>query len=129
MNAALLRTDDALRTLPRWLPVSVLSATVILGLVTFARHTPAWDLLDWPTYFYRPSPEGRFGIVSSSRGCAQACSFCSQQKLWERTWRARDPELFVDELEMLRDTFDVRTVMLSDETPTSPDEGAPSAVA
>lgn len=79
---------------------------------------PAWDLVDWPRYFYRPHPEGRFAIVSSSRGCGQRCSFCSQQKFWERTWRARSPEAFVGELEMLRARWDVQVVMLSDETPT-----------
>lgn len=79
---------------------------------------PAWDLIDWPRYHYRPHPEGRFAIVSSSRGCRQRCSFCSQQKFWERTWRARDPAKFVAELEMLRASYDVRVVMLSDETPT-----------
>lgn len=80
---------------------------------------PAWDLLDWPLYWYRPSPEGRLAISSSARGCAQRCSFCSQQKFWARTWRGRDPSRFVEELEHLRDVHGVRVAMLSDETPTS----------
>jgi len=80
---------------------------------------PAWDLIDWPHYSYRPSPEGRLAIVSSSRGCEQACSFCSQQKFWGRCWRGRDPLTVVRELEHLRDTHDVRVVMRSDETPTA----------
>ncbi|HEU4382854.1 MAG TPA: cobalamin-dependent protein [Anaeromyxobacteraceae bacterium] len=80
---------------------------------------PAWDLVDWPLYWYRPSPEGRLAIACSARGCGQRCSFCSQQKFWERTWRGRDPERFVAELEMLRDRYGVRVAMLSDETPTS----------
>lgn len=80
--------------------------------------SPAWDLVDWPSYFYRPRPDGRLAIVNSSRGCRQRCSFCSQQKFWERTWRARRPEDFVAELELLRDTYGVRVAMLSDETPT-----------
>jgi anaerobic magnesium-protoporphyrin IX monomethyl ester cyclase len=80
---------------------------------------PAWDLVEWDRYFYRPSPEGRLAIVSSARGCSQRCSFCSQQKFWERTWRGRDPKPFVAELEHLRDTYGVRVAMLSDETPTS----------
>jgi len=79
---------------------------------------PAWDLVDWPNYFYRPRPEGRLAIVSSSRGCRQRCSFCSQQKFWERSWRSRSPESFVVELELLRDRYGVRVAMLSDETPT-----------
>jgi anaerobic magnesium-protoporphyrin IX monomethyl ester cyclase len=80
---------------------------------------PAWDLVDWSRYFYRPRPEGRLAIVSSARGCSQRCSFCSQQKFWERTWRGRDPLAFVTELERLRDAYGVRVAMLSDETPTS----------
>ena len=80
--------------------------------------TPAWDLVDWPKYFYRPSPEGQLAIVSTSRGCKQQCSFCSQQKFWERSWRARAPEAVVAELELLRDRYGVRVAMLSDETPT-----------
>ncbi len=79
----------------------------------------AWDLLDWPLYRYRPSPEGRLAIASSARGCGQRCSFCSQQKFWARTWRGRDPARFVSELEMLRDRHGVSVAMLSDETPTS----------
>jgi anaerobic magnesium-protoporphyrin IX monomethyl ester cyclase len=81
--------------------------------------TPAWDLVDWSLYWYRPSPEGKLAIASSARGCSQRCSFCSQQKFWARTWRGRDPNKFVAELEHLRDTYGVRVAMLSDETPTS----------
>ncbi|HEY6003170.1 MAG TPA: cobalamin-dependent protein, partial [Anaeromyxobacter sp.] len=81
--------------------------------------TAAWDLVDWPLYWYRPSPQGRLAIASSARGCGQRCSFCSQQKFWARTWRGRDPLAFVQELEMLRDRYGVRVTMLSDETPTS----------
>jgi anaerobic magnesium-protoporphyrin IX monomethyl ester cyclase len=79
----------------------------------------AWDLVDWPRYFYRPRPHGRLAIASSARGCSQRCSFCSQQKFWARSWRGRDPLRFVTELEHLRDTYGVRVTMLSDETPTS----------
>jgi anaerobic magnesium-protoporphyrin IX monomethyl ester cyclase len=80
---------------------------------------PAWDLVEWPLYFYRPSPEGRLAIASSARGCGHACSFCSQQKFWGRSWRGREPARFVEELELLRDRHGVRVVMLSDETPTA----------
>jgi anaerobic magnesium-protoporphyrin IX monomethyl ester cyclase len=80
---------------------------------------PAWDLVEWPLYRYRPSPGGRLAIVSSARGCTQRCSFCSQQKFWARSWRGRDALRFVTELETLRDRYGVRVAMLSDETPTS----------
>jgi anaerobic magnesium-protoporphyrin IX monomethyl ester cyclase len=29
---------------------------------------PAWDLVDWPLYYYRPRPEGRLAIANSARG-------------------------------------------------------------
>jgi anaerobic magnesium-protoporphyrin IX monomethyl ester cyclase len=78
----------------------------------------AWDLIDWPIYTYKPMDNSVLGIVSSSRGCTQQCSFCSQQLLWQRRWRGRSPENFVGELEYLRDTYGVNVVMISDETPT-----------
>lgn len=78
----------------------------------------AWDLVDWPIYTYRTEEGSRLAIVSSSRGCSQQCSFCSQQLFWERKWRGRTAENFVGELEHLRDTYGVNVVMISDETPT-----------
>jgi anaerobic magnesium-protoporphyrin IX monomethyl ester cyclase len=97
-------------------PVSNAPRALLADLDALA---PAWDLVDWQRYWYRPSPEGRLAIVSSARGCSQRCSFCSQQKFWARTWRGRDPLRFVTELEHLRDAHGVRVAMLSDETPTS----------
>ena len=78
----------------------------------------AWDLVDWSIYTYKPMKDSVLAIVSSSRGCSQRCSFCSQQLFWKRHWRGRSPENFVGELEYLRDTFGVNVVMLADETPT-----------
>jgi anaerobic magnesium-protoporphyrin IX monomethyl ester cyclase len=48
---------------------------------------PAWDLVDWKIYSYRPVQGSVLAIVSSSRGCNQQCSFCSQQLFWQRMWR------------------------------------------
>lgn len=78
----------------------------------------AWDLIDWPIYHYKPMENSILAIVSSSRGCNQQCTFCSQQLFWERTWRGRSAENFVSELEYLRDSYGVNVVMISDETPT-----------
>lgn len=80
--------------------------------------TTAWDLVDWEIYRFYPMPDTKLAIVSTSRGCDQQCSFCSQQAFWERTWRSRSAESVVAELEMLRDRFGVGVVMFSDETPT-----------
>lgn len=82
------------------------------------RLPSAWHLLDWKIYNFRPRPGSISAILSSSRGCAQACSFCSQQKFWRRSWRARSPESFVSELELLNREYGVSIAMLADETPT-----------
>ena len=79
---------------------------------------PAWDLVEWEDYSFYVMPGSRLGIVSSSRGCVNECSFCSQQKFWHRTYRERKAESFVGELELLRDRFGVNVVMLSDEYAT-----------
>jgi anaerobic magnesium-protoporphyrin IX monomethyl ester cyclase len=79
----------------------------------------AWDLMDWPMYTYRPRPGSTLAVISSSRGCMQACSFCSQQQFWERTWRPRSAENFVAEIEYLKREHGVSVAMLSDETPTT----------
>ncbi len=79
---------------------------------------PAWDLVEWPIYSYHPMRGSTLAIVSSARGCRQNCSFCSQQLFWQRSWRPRSPESFVNELEMLRARFGVSVVMLADEIPT-----------
>ncbi len=78
----------------------------------------AWDLVDWDIYEFFPKPNTNLAVVSSSRGCDQECSFCSQQAFWERTWRSRSAENFVDELQMLHERYGVGVMMLSDETPT-----------
>jgi anaerobic magnesium-protoporphyrin IX monomethyl ester cyclase len=78
----------------------------------------AWDLIDWPIYTYKPMDDSVLAIVSSSRGCTQQCSFCSQQLFWQRQWRGRSAENFVNELEFLRDIYRVNVIMISDETPT-----------
>lgn len=78
----------------------------------------AWDLVEWPIYTYRAKNNARLAIISTSRGCKQQCSFCSQQLFWAQSWRARSAENVVDELEMLHSTFGVEVAMLSDEIPT-----------
>jgi anaerobic magnesium-protoporphyrin IX monomethyl ester cyclase len=78
----------------------------------------AWDLVDWPIYTYKPEEGSVLAIVSTSRGCSQRCSFCSQQLFWNRRWRGRSAGSVVAELEHLRDAYGVNVVMFSDETPT-----------
>ncbi len=78
----------------------------------------AWDLIDWPMYTFRTKDSSTLAVTQTSRGCTQACTFCSQQLFWERKWRARSPESFIAELEFLRDKFGVNVAMITDEVPT-----------
>jgi len=78
----------------------------------------AWDLLDWPNYTYFVYPGSRLAAVSTSRGCMFGCTFCSQQRFWEKSWRGRCPESVVEELSLLRERYGVDVVLLTDEYPT-----------
>jgi len=78
----------------------------------------AWDLINWDDYTYFVVPDSRLASVSTARGCNHSCTFCSQQKFWQQTWRARAPEKVVDEIRMLRDMYGVNVVLLPDEFPT-----------
>jgi anaerobic magnesium-protoporphyrin IX monomethyl ester cyclase len=93
--------------------------TVAASLIHDLDSLPmAWDLVDWPIYRYRAKHDARLAIISSSRGCKQQCSFCSQQLFWARSWRARSPENVIAELELLSSKYGVEVAMLSDEIPT-----------
>ena len=75
----------------------------------------AWDLVEWEQYKYFIIPDSRFGAISTSRGCDHDCVFCSQQKFWDKSWRARDPQLVADELEFLYRNYQVNVFMVTDE--------------
>lgn len=78
----------------------------------------AWNLVPWKEYSYRVKPGSTLAVVSSSRGCKQHCSFCSQRLFWQESWRAVSARKFVDELEMLRARYGVNVVMIADEIPS-----------
>ena len=79
---------------------------------------PAWDLIEWKDYRYFVIPGSRLGAVSTSRGCNHNCTFCSQQKFWQQTWRGRRPENVVREIEHLNKAYGVDVFLLPDEYPT-----------
>ncbi len=81
--------------------------------------SPAWHLLDWTDYPLYFIDDSRVAIVSSSRGCIYACAFCSQHKFWEGSYRERDPDKFVAEIEHLAGTYGINVFFIADEFPTN----------
>jgi anaerobic magnesium-protoporphyrin IX monomethyl ester cyclase len=78
----------------------------------------AWHLLDWREYRYHVIPGSRLGAVSTSRGCSHGCTFCSQQRFWSKTWRARRPETVVREITHVHRQFGINVFLFTDEYPT-----------
>lgn len=78
----------------------------------------AAHLLDWTLYQYHVIPGSRLGAVSTSRGCDHSCTFCSQQRFWNRVWRGRAASAVVAEIAELRGKYGVNVILLTDEYPT-----------
>ncbi len=65
---------------------------------------PAWEALSLPEYLSR----GTAANVRTKRGCPMRCIYCSTRQLEGSSLRLRDPEVVVDELEILARDFGVR---------------------
>ncbi|VVB88504.1 Ribosomal protein S12 methylthiotransferase RimO [uncultured archaeon] len=78
----------------------------------------AWNLVEWKDYSFKTKKNSTLAVVSSSRGCTQKCTFCSQRLFWREKWRGRSPGNFVSELEYLNSEYGVDVAMIADETPT-----------
>lgn len=79
---------------------------------------PAYDLLDWQDYTYYIFPGSRLGAINTSRGCKHECTFCSQQKFWNNSWRGLSPGAVARQITTLVKDFNVDTLLLADEHPT-----------
>ena len=79
---------------------------------------PAWHLVDWSDYPLYFIDNSTVAIVSSSRGCVHSCIFCSQHKFWHGSYRQRDPDKFVAEIEHLATKYGINVFFIADEYPT-----------
>ncbi|MCK5236131.1 MAG: cobalamin-dependent protein [Deltaproteobacteria bacterium] len=77
----------------------------------------AWDVLEWTDYNYFILPGSRLGALDTSRGCDKECTFCSQRKFWQETWRPRKPEQLIDDI-LEQKKYGVDVVLLTDDYPT-----------
>ncbi|MHC4694649.1 MAG: radical SAM protein [Planctomycetota bacterium] len=79
---------------------------------------PAWHLVDWSDYPLYFIDDSTVAIISSSRGCVHSCIFCSQHKFWQGSYRERNPNSFVAEIEHLAKEYGINVFFIADEYPT-----------
>jgi len=56
-----------------------------------------------------------YALVEGSRGCSHSCTFCSQWKHWQGTWRTKSSKRIADEIEFCYQNYDSRFVWLTDD--------------
>lgn len=74
---------------------------------------PAYHLLPMEKYV---SEGERYATMITSRGCPFSCTFCSSSRICGKKWRGRNAEKVADELELLTEEYNVRTVEFLDDT-------------
>ena len=83
---------------------------------------PAWDLIDFENYHYKPKkrpmmnrlPRSRMGAsVFTTRGCPYGCTYC--HNIFGKKTRKRSTELVVEEMKMLYFQFGVRELEILDD--------------
>ena len=89
----------------------------------FSIPLPAYDLIDFPAYV-RDFPKRRsvdmaplipYARVLTSRGCPYQCVFCQVEHISGRKFRGRPAEDVLNEIQWLRDTFGVRSLVFDDD--------------
>lgn len=74
---------------------------------------PAYHLV--PTERYHFEFLGKFATPEASRGCPHRCAFCSEWRFWGERWRARAPEMVVEELELLHRKYGRESFWFTDD--------------
>ena len=83
---------------------------------------PDWNGID-PNR-YPQAPHGAIvkhfpiGVITSTRGCPYACTFCASPRFYGRKIRFRSPENVVDEIQFLVEKFGVREIHFEDDNLT-----------
>jgi anaerobic magnesium-protoporphyrin IX monomethyl ester cyclase len=66
--------------------------------------------------FYDDFDHKNLGSMIVTRGCPWRCAFCSSCNFWEKKVRFRSPANLVAELKQLQDAYDMRYIMLWDDS-------------
>ena len=75
---------------------------------------PAFHLLPMDCYFWRELG-GTFATILTSRGCPFRCTFCSEWPFWRGGWRPYDPEMVVEQLDVLVNRYGRNNVWFGDD--------------
>jgi anaerobic magnesium-protoporphyrin IX monomethyl ester cyclase len=59
--------------------------------------------------------KAKYGVVEASRGCPHRCTFCSQWKHWQGTWRHKSVKRVAEEMEFLYNNYGSRLLWLTDD--------------
>jgi anaerobic magnesium-protoporphyrin IX monomethyl ester cyclase len=59
--------------------------------------------------------QGKFTVITTSRGCAYNCRFCTTPKLLGRKWRTRSAKNIVDEIQNAIEVYGIEDVIIQDE--------------
>ncbi len=69
----------------------------------------------WNLSMQHAPVQGRFMVMTTSRGCIYNCRFCSTPKLWGRRWRSRSATHVADEIEQAVAKYNITDVIIQDE--------------
>lgn len=56
-----------------------------------------------------------YASIEGSRGCAHRCTFCTQWRHWQGTWRLKLPERIADEIEFCYQNYGSRFIWFTDD--------------
>ncbi len=87
------------------------------GLPLPARHLV--DIGTYKRFGLKYGGERPITLLSTSRGCPNACDFCTTPQLHGRRWRARTPVSVVAEIEHLYNDYGYRAIAFSDDNFTA----------
>ena len=80
---------------------------------------PAYEKIDFEKYIeegnvfcMRLSSQG----IISSRGCPNNCIYCTVKAVWGRKWRGRSPKKVVDEIQYLKNAYQIKEFAFLDDS-------------